>query len=84
MDNTFLKLRGWVAYKLVVEEQQAIFLHNPHTGVVINIRQILYNEFRILLKESPNYILCSVSYEEVPEKILKQAFDIDNLKTMGL
>jgi hypothetical protein len=77
MDETYLTLRGWIAYRLKLEEVH-YFVHNRSIGIAINRREILEGEYDVL---RPGNELSIVKYSEVPSFIMKRVYNFEANRT---
>lgn len=75
MNESYLKLQGWIPHRLVLGGDVGLFLYNPTKGIIINKRGILHNEF--IDDESYRIVdMKIVSFAEIPENIIEEAINL--------
>ncbi len=76
MDETYLKLQGWIPLRFEHREDVGFFLYNPYTGIIVNKKDILRHQ--VLEDDVLNRMagLSYVTYKDIPTPILEQAMEL--------
>jgi len=78
IDQTFLKMRGWIAYQADIEgEDRHYFLHNPKLEVIINKKEILRDGFAGEGAVRPHEGLSIVEYSKVWPFLMKKVLKFE-------
>lgn len=76
MDETYLKLHGWIPLRFEHKDEVGLFLYNPYMELIVNKKDILRHQ--ILEEQVLNRMagLSYVTYNDIPNSILEQAMEL--------
>jgi hypothetical protein len=79
MDNTFLVLRGWKAYKVIFTDgDEGHFVQNRSNDISFNKIGRTSSLNVDTYPKLDDYKVFSIGFDEVPERIMEQVWNYEN------